>query len=263
MKNLLIYGTDIHSIRFIESLVFNQNIRLYICDKIRYNNKVKVLSSKYGISYIENLSENLSNIDLLYISKPLSLSFSLIKALKKSGFQGKIIIEKIIDKEVLNASKKIILLSDYEVFVFHSRLFTNENYKSIFNEVKNIIEWPNLDNKIMHPIYHTLPNILDLIYKEIKYNKIKFGEVNKVLGRFSIDILLDNCDFKINIFKTKKLENIKINNKELKWPNYFDSINKFVNKIINNQISAVKTQRYSIKQLNEINQILKKLGDYK
>lgn len=255
--NILIIGNNIHTIRYIESLMFNNKYNLLL---LKVDNSVEPISQKYGLKLIETsfLYSSISEYNLIILSDMLNINvFDLLKKIISSNYKGKFILEKPLTFEY-NKSKKITkLLEKNRYLVAYTRQFYDINVD--FDKERLEIEWPNFYQYKIEPLKNTLPHILDLIFKisDInKYKKIKLVYAIKLKQNFYIKLIIGKKVYLIRLYDGKNLnELVRINGIAIEWPNYFKIINKMVEIVLSNEISVLDNNIISLK----INRVLEKV----
>lgn len=255
--NILIIGNNIHTIRYIESLMFNNKYNLFL---LKVDNSIELISQKYGLKLIETrfLYSSINEYNLIIFSDMLNINaFGLLKKITTSHYKGKFILEKPLTFEY-NKSKKIIkLLEKNRYLVAYTRQFYDINVD--FDEERLKIEWPNFYQHKIDPLKNTLPHILDLIFKisdTDKYKKINLIYAIKVKKIFYIKLIIEKKVYLIRLYEGKNLNELAmINGITMEWPNYFKIINKMVEIVLNDEISVLDNNIISLK----INKVLENI----
>lgn len=250
MKELLIIGDDVHTIRYISSILYNDKIELTIFD---YNKKTKEIADHYLIKKINHndLKDKINDYDYIIYTLPNSFNKNIFEILK--DYKNNLLLEK----PQLNI--ELIKKLNCRVSFIHLRNYDNNNYKQ--PKQNNNIIWPNLINDGMDPIINTTPNIIDfviLLYKDKKIDKL---EVINIKHNNGIDFTLkvNTQIFNIHIINTNDKELLpKYNEETINWPNYFLCITDFINELLYNNVNFEN----SIKEEEKINKIIKQIrGD--
>lgn len=243
MKKILIIGDDVHTIRYIESLIFNDNLILMLKD---IGNNSRIIARKYNIPiYNKNVIDE--NFDYILYTMPNNFSKKDSEELKK--YKGLLLLEKpLLDLsliECLSCKKYIIHLRNFE---------TNKIKKELQQE--NYISWPNLINDGMNPLYNTFVNIIDYLDTVIENPNYELQTYKKTDTTMEVILKVNNKKFFINIYNTNDL-NFKpsINDETIEWPNYFSCINNLFQCIIQEKVDFESTMNREQK----INKLLEEM----
>jgi len=255
MTNILIVGNDIHAEKYIQSMLFDSNIKLYITifDE-QEETKTREKALEYHCEFIKNskIQEIIKNIECIIFSIPMTVSASDLKLLNDYGYKKKIIFEKLFSTDKEDLIEKYKTLPN-DKLIFHLR---NYDDTMIYLEKKNEISWPCLDNGIMSPIYNVMPNVIDLININDSIDDINIISCKDEDDKLIIELESADKKYTINIITTDDTsELVKINGKSIEWPNYYKIINKVVYSFINNQIDLEKNMNYELKVLEILSNI--------
>lgn len=243
MKKLLIIGDDVHTIRYIESLIFNDDLILLLKD---IGNDSRIISKKYNIPlYNKNIIDG--NFDYILYTMPNKFSKKDSKELK--NFKGLLLLEKpLLDLSLiqgLNCKKYIIHLRKFE---------TNKIKKELKQE--NYIFWPNLINDGMNPLYNTFVNIIDYLDTIIENPNYELQTYKNTDTNMEVILKINKKNIFINIYNTNDLTfQPTINDETIEWPNYFNCINNLFQCINKEKINFES----SINSEQKINKLLKEM----
>lgn len=227
MKRILIIGNDCHANNYITTLLFNETLKIYYASE-HDNHKLLKNYDKFGIcNYILN-GEDINNFDYIIYSTPLTFNDYIYQILK--NYKGILLLEKMQIKYQLISSLKC------KIYFIHLRDF--DRRKKIKLKKHNYIEWPNLTDEGMDPLWHTVPNILDYFNSLISVkNDFKLVECQSDTRRLKIKLLTNNKILNIKIYKTEDKERIPIvNGVNIEWPNYYECISNLIYDLQNNRL---------------------------
>lgn len=213
MKKILIIGDDVHTIRYIESLIFNENLILLLKD---IGNDSRMISKKYNVPlYNKNIIDGCFD----YVLYTMPNKFSKKDSEELKSFKGLLLLEKpLLDLsliECLNCQKYIIHLRKFEA---------NKGKKELKQE--NYISWPNLLNDGMNPLYNTFVNIIDYLDTIIENPNYELQTYKNADTNMEVILKTNNKNIFINIYNTNDLSlQPTINDETIEWPNYFNCIN--------------------------------------
>ncbi len=242
MKKILIIGDDVHSERYICSLLFLDKYELFTF----YDNE-------YNLKVYNNKKENINDFSYIIYTKPLYFDEKILHLL--NNYTGILLIEKL--------QLQLDLFTDLKCkyYFVHLREFDLFQNKIKFKS-ENLIKWPNLKYESMDEIYNTLPNILDvLLFNGITINdniSLEILSNTNEAKKISVCLLNENLKFNIEIINTKnKSLHPIINGIEIEWPNYFLCIIELIKRLekqrLDYQMSLNREKKYNkiIKILEE------------
>lgn len=233
MTNILIIGTGVHAIRYIETFIFKKELNVEIYE---YNNKSLEIASKYGINTVKKLSD-LQKYHIIFLDVPLEVRNAYIEEIADK-YSNILLIEKplaLYTEEAKHIKEKC---KNIKLAVIYNRHFeTKINFKKEYYSENLIVKWPNLSQDHMDPIINTMANIMDTLFIICGYGKIKIYSVVKNNQDYEINFELNNVNIKIIIYDTNDLEEkVTINNKVLEWPNYFETNTNIIESILKQEI---------------------------
>lgn len=248
MKKVLIIGSDLHAIRYINSLLFVDDLKLFILND---HNKTKEIIEQYNIGELnmESItSGKINSFDYIIYTTPNSFDNKIYNIIK--SYKGNLLLEK--PQMKISIIKKM----NCNIYFIHLRKFND----TIYNEPSNInyIEWPNLVYDGMDAIINTLPNIIDYIsclYKNEDLDEFCIDKIKRDSNY--IEFKVNICDeFMVKIYNTDKKGNYPImNGLEIKWPNFFICINNLAKEILQDNLSCLNTIKQEQKYINIIKKI--------
>ena len=243
MSKFLIVGSDVHAIRYIETLMFDNTIYMY-----HENNDSKLI-------YIIN------SIDLIIITNMFQKNLlNFLKYISHIGYKNKFILEKPLTLSYINAKKIYKILKENRIIVAYTRQFYDDiNYTKIDLKQNMIIKWPNFSFLGIDPIKNTLPHIFDLIFKLFSENSdIDIKNIKKENNNYVLYLSTNDIMIKIVLYETNELsKKVEINGIILEWPNYFQVILTMVNKLYDFEYSENKNKLIALK----INYLLEKVKE--
>lgn len=258
MSKFLIVGSDVHAIRYIETLMFDNTIYMY-----HENNDSKLISKKYKIELISNneLIYIINSIDLIIITNMFQKNLlNFLKYISHIGYKNKFILEKPLTLSYINAKKIYKILKENRIIVAYTRQFYDDiNYTKIDLKQNMIIKWPNFSFLGIDPIKNTLPHIFDLIFKLFSENSdIDIKNIKKENNNYVLYLSTNDIMIKIVLYETNELsKKVEINGIILEWPNYFQVILTMVNKLYDFEYSENKNKLIALK----INYLLEKVKE--
>ena len=242
MKKLLIIGDDIHSIRYITSIIYNDKIDLYILD---LNEKTKEIINHYKIKKISK-EDNINNFDYILYTLPNQFNNNIFDILK--NYKNILLLEK--PQCNLSLIKKL----KSKIYFIHLRYYDKQPNASIKNN--NQIIWPNLNKEGMDQIINTLPNIIDYLISINKKDEILIDKVKNNKDSIEVSFRINSKAFITKIINTDDLDMLpKINNYMIKWPNYFLCISELIEDLLNNKLDY----KESIKKEEKIVYLIEKI----
>ena len=219
MTNILILGGGASAKRFVESYIYNDDLKLTICSMNIFH-KSRELSQKYKLKCINYNSlnkNNINNYSVIIISIPLLGKFDVIKKIIDYGYKGYFIIEKPFASNIIDANKQLDILINNYFIIPYTRRYLDFNY--IFNDF-NKINWHVVNSIPKDKILtESIPHIIDFIQYNIgtckKIDNIKYND-NVLSFKYNdkiIEITFNNENiFTINGETMKDLDYIKANN---------------------------------------------------
>lgn len=256
MKKVLIIGNELHAARYIRSLLFIEEIELSILSDI---NQISHYGKLYNIdefNQTETQSFKINKFDYIIYTVPNGFNKKIYKFLQ--NYEGYLLIEK--------PQLDMLLIKNMKckTYFIHLRNFCDTLDNKVEN--KNYIYWPNLACDGMDGIVNTVPNVVDYLNGLYKHEKIKESnvyDIKKFSDYIQFRIKLDR-EFFIKIYNTKDKTKIpRINGRKIKWPNYFELINKFGEKIVKGDFSLLNTIEKEQFNINIIKKIRGEIDEYK
>lgn len=248
MKKVLIIGNDLHFIRYIESLLFVENLDLFIMLDCNKTNKI---INKYNIKELNknDFDDKISNFDYIIYTTPNGFNDKVFNTIKK--YKGNLFLEK--PQFNISLIKKL----KCNIYFIHLRKFDDVIYYKL--KKINYIEWPNLSNKGMDAFVNTLPNIIDFIsclYKNIIIDNICVDRIKKSTNIVKFRVSVATDIFIVKIYDTNKTDLCpSMNGMILSWPNFFTCINNFAKNMLQNNISYSDSIKEEEKYINIIEKI--------
>lgn len=256
MKKLLILGNELHATRYISSLLFVEEIELFVLKDVDQNINYSELYNIEEFNTIKNQDVEINKFEYIIYTIPNGFNKDIYELLK--NYKGCLLLEKP-QLDMLTIKKM-----KCRTYFIHLRSLCN----TLANKVdkKNCIEWPNLACDGMDEIINTVPNVVDYInglYKHEKINDSNICNIEKYSDYIQFRIKLDK-EFLIKIYNTKdKTKAPRINGEKIKWPNYFETINKLGKKIVKDDLSLLNTIEKEQLDINIIKKIRGEINGYK
>lgn len=256
MKKLLIVGNELHATRYISSLLFVEEIELSILkDKDQTSNYSRLYNIE-EFNTIKNQDVEINEFDYIIYTVPNGFGKDIYELLK--NYEGCLLLEKP-QLDMLTIKKM-----KCRTYFIHLRSLCN----TLDNKVgkKNYIDWPNLAWDGMDEIINTVPNVVDYInglYEHEKINDSNIYDIEKFSDYIQFRIELDK-KFLIKIYNTKDKTKVpRINGEKIKWPNYFETINKLGKEIVKGDLSLLNTIEKEQLNINIIKKIRGEINGYK
>lgn len=252
MTNILIIGTEVHAIRYIETYIFRQEVRI---DILEINDQCKDIALKYGVKII-NKVEDYNNYDIIFLTLETIKRNYYIEMISKQ-YKGILMLEKPLSLSVCEANKLLYLSKNLNLGVVYNRQFeTNINKYKKFLKTKIIIKWPNLSKDKMDPIVNTMANVLDTVFLICGYGEIFELYVQVKNNDYIINFKLNDIEIEICIYNTDDLkQKVLINDDVLEWPNYFTTNNNILDNIITKKLDYeqnIEFAMWNVKGLNKV-----------
>lgn len=224
---------------------------------------------KYAFLFNDLPFDCFSNIDMLSlpsaveficICEPFIMNDEFEKIINR--YKTKVLIEKLPFKDIKQLRNFLSRVSSSICIPICSRLFEN---KVIHNSDSSnvLIEWPNLTDMGMNSLWHTLPNILDFLVRQYEIRDISLLQISKVQAfERTIELVVNatNTTFIINIFSANENHKVRINGREIEWPNFLVIYSRIIEFVANENFDNKEMWEYiegEIKFILECEELLK------
>lgn len=264
MTNILIIGNGVHAIRYLETYLFCNDLNVYF---YKYNKDSKNIINKYGAKTESNIEE-INKYDVVFLALPIDERDPFLEVLISKNYDGIILLEKPLSMNYLQAKKILIRTKNMKLGVIYNRQFEKEiDYSKLYYEDTIIIKWPNLARDHIDPIVNTMANILDTLFIICGYNKIKSLQIKHDEGNYIVTFRLNKSSIKIKIYDTNDdKDKIKINDKVLEWPNYFETNINIIKEILSSDYDFESNKKKALlnaQTLDKIEKYIRRHNDSK
>lgn len=257
---ILIWGFDVHTARYCESLLFTKHF--ITCTCFTEQEKLHKICTKYNIEFKKpkEILRNLKEFDVIIITCKKKELLQVVKIINNSCFKNIVIIEKPIANSLIESKVIIKYLINVKPYIAHTRLY-QDNY--IVLKENNLIEWPNIDKSKDFKL-NTIINIFDFICCQTKSKNFSITRVDKYKDNILFDIICKNMKFKIKLYDVELAENkkLKVNGIEYNWPNYLITIGRMITDMLELNIDSKNNIEYSMKTIDLAEKILSKGESY-
>ncbi len=187
--------------------------------------------------------------DIIVVAEPFLLR-SVLPYLPKSSSQI-VICEKLPFRESEDYYYFCKHYSDLKIFFVHTRCYENKYYPLYQNNLK--IEWPNLYYSNMDPVWNTLPNILDWLFRQ----KGSFPDISDSQLEFKGNIVIFktrilNDSYTFSIIEGKETDKIVVEGVPYDWPNYVLSYHAFLDQLFHGEIVKEENHKYTLREIEFI-----------
>ena len=259
MTNILIIGNGVHAIRYLETYLFCNDLNVYFYD---YNKNSKNIINKYGAKKESNIKE-INKYDVIFLALPINERKPFLEVLITKKYNGIVLLEKPLSMDYLEAKDILKRTKKMKLGVIYNRQFEKGiDYSKLYYEDNIRIDWPNLARDHIDPIVNTMANILDTLFIICGYSIIKNLQIQHD-DEYIITFILNKSSIKIKIYDTNNdKDKIKINDKVLEWPNYFETNNNIIKEILSSNYDFESNKKKALLNAQTLEKIVKYIRRY-
>ncbi len=229
-----VLGKGLHSIRYTDALLFSS------------------YSIKADNIEISDLDKHTS--DILIIPEP-NMMESIPKCLLPFLANYDLVLcEKLPFYDSCKIGEYTDILKAVNINYIHSRLY--DDLINIPQKPEVNINWPNLYSFNMSPIWHTLPNVIDWLFKQT--GSYPIADVTKIIKKnedYIFTTILNDIMYNVIIYPGDIDDLVTVDSQSIQWPNYIDTYQRAFNQVINGKIYEAN---YTYNEIKLINQLLMK-----